>query len=268
MRTALGVWVLAFWPGWAGAQDLRQDLREAERHFEQGRVLYEAGNYAAALPELERAYQQMAGDPQRFLVLHSLGQTYEALFQYDRAIECYERYLAEGGEDAPARADVQAQLRALRGLLGSVRIETNVPRAEVWLDGRRIGEAPGELRIPGGRHSLEIRAPMRLPVRREISLAARETLSLRLVLERPSQGLSPVWFWVATGAAVVPLGLGVVFGIEAIDASDDAQAHATGGTWDEAERVRDLALTADIFFGITALVATGAAILAFLTDWD
>ena len=250
-------------------------IAEARRHFEQGRALFDSGNFDAALPEFERAYELMGGRPERYILLFNLGQCHERLFRYDAALGYYRRYLEEGGPQAQDRALVDGTIRALEGLLATIRVRSNVPRAEVWIDDRRVGTSPGDIRIPGGRHLVELRAPGFLPSRQEVLVPGRATRDLAFVLEalHRRQGIHPAYFWTAAGVALASGIVGGVFGGLALGARADVDARLADpvARYDVSEQdqqdIRRTALTADIFYAGAALFGVGATVLVFLTDW-
>lgn len=245
---------------------------EAMKHFEQGIAFADAGDCGAAIAEFEVAY----GLVPRPSMLYNIAQCQERLFRYDLAIRYYERYLAEAPPDAQDRAAVEAALRTLRNLLGVVVIQSNV-EAEVWVDDRLAGEAPGEVLVPAGGHSIELRTKGYIPTRTEVRVVGQQRveINLTLVIARTTvhvtekTGLPPVLFYVGAGATVVAAGIGGVFALRVKSLHDDAlelpEPHP-----DRTERrkeVEDAELTADIFFGSALLFGVGTTIVAFLTDW-
>ena len=250
---------------------------EARAHFDQGAVFFERENYEAALAEFDRAYELLQGNPNQFTVLYNIGQTHERLFQYDAALTAYREYLERGGEQADDRVAVQATMRALDSLLSTIHVVTNVARADVWLDDRRIGNAPGELRIPGGRHVLQLRAPGYLPNQVEVQIVARARRDVIVNLTRipTTHGLSPILFGTAAGIAVVAAAVGGGFGISALIQSGQAQAQLN----DSVDRLRaqtltqeqrdigQAALTADILYASAAGFAVIAGVLFVFTDF-
>jgi len=251
------------------------DTSEARRHFEQGRTLFDSGNFDAALPEFERAYELMGDRAERYILLFNLGQCHERLFRYDAALEFYRRYMEEGGPQAQDRAMVDGTIRALEGLLATIRVRSNAPGAEVWVDDRRVGTSPGDLRIPGGRHLVELRAPGFLPSRQEVQIPARTTHELAFALEalHRRQGIHRAYFWSAAGVAVAAGIVGGIFGGLALDARSGVDARLADPVlrYDVSEEdqqdIRRTALTADLFYAGAALFGVGAAVLVFLTDW-
>jgi hypothetical protein len=147
----------------------------------------------------------------------------------------------------------------------------------VWLDDRRIGAAPGAIRIPGGRHLVQLRAPGFIPNQVEVSIVARARRDVIVNLTRIPQhrGLSPVLFGSAAGLAVVAAGIGAGFGIAALmqradfDRINMDPVEGRDSVMQQAriDNMRTTALVADVSFGIAGAFAIGATVLVFLTDF-
>ena len=126
-------------------------MEEAVSRFRQGLALARAGNCEGAIAELQASVRIV----ERPNTLFNIARCQEELFRYDLAVAAYERYMAIAPADAPDREAVQATMRQLRNLLGTIVIRSNVPAA-VWIGDRQVGEAPGEVLVPGGRHAVEL----------------------------------------------------------------------------------------------------------------
>lgn len=254
-----------------------ENVREARERVTRGEELFEQGNFDAALVEFQQAYDVIGDHPNRYLVLYNIGQCHERSFRYDLALRFYRQYLEEGGDGADGRQEVEDALARLEGLLATVRIEVNLDRATVWVDEREVGTAPGSVRIPGGGHTIELRAEGHLPSQREVSVPAGGELDVAFELEplpEEFQGLHRAYFWTSASLALGSLVAAVAFGIDAFQAHNDvdrrledeeAQWEVTQGEIDE---IGDRALAADILFGAAALFTIGAIVFALLTDWD
>jgi len=242
------------------------DLRLA-----QGEVLFDAGNYDAALAEFEEAYGELASDPERFLLLFNMGQCAERLFRYDEAIRYYQRYLDEGGAHAEGAADVAASIRALEGLLGTITITVNVARASVWVDGREVGTAPGELHVPGGPHTVELRASGHSSSAQQVTIAARGHVDLRIELAEISsfEGMDPIVFALTTTVTVAVLIAAVSAGISALVMHDREVARDTSmRSLADQRTIADTATVADALWLAGGTLAIASIALAALTDWD
>jgi tetratricopeptide (TPR) repeat protein len=247
---------------------------EAMTRFADANALFERGDHRGALAEMLRVYELLEGSENQYIVLFNLARVYEELHRYDLAVETYERYLASSPADAPDRSDVEAILRALERLLGSSVISVDVDEAEVWIGEWQVGVAPGEIRVPSGVHQIELRAPGHETVRRQIEVAARESVAVEahLPLLSDFHGLDPAIFVTTTVLAVIGLGVGAGLGGAALAANADATAcgDRPGCMLDIGARrheIADLALGADVAFGIAGLFAVTSIVLAFVTDW-
>lgn len=288
------VLVVALWtaalagPAHARAQDAAADAAatdaaptpsspeeaEAIERFADAQAMFERGDHLGALAEMERIYQLLEGTPNQYVVLYNLGRVYEELFQYDRAVQLYQRYLADAPADATDRADAEASLRALERLLGTIVVRTNGEGVHVWIGESDVGTAPGELRVSAGHQVLELRAEGFESVRREIDVVARQRLELDLPMHRLSdfRGLDPavlVGVGVSTGVVLIA---GIVVGSIALVTSNDAGAcvDRVGCSVDVPATRRTIqteAITADVLYGTAGALAVTSIVLAFLTDF-
>ena len=254
-----------------------EPVREARERVNRGEELFEQGNYDAALVEFQQAYDVIGDHPRRYLILYNIGQCHERSFRYDQALRFYHEYLEEGGEDAEGREAVLESIESLERLLATVRVEVNLPRAEVWVDERAVGTAPGTIRIPGGVHTVQVRAEGHLPVQHEVSIPAGGERTLEFTLERLPErfrGLHPTYFWTSLGLTVVSLGIGIGVGVSAFQAHNEVDRRLGDETerWDvtqqDIDQIGDRALAADLLFGAAALFAVGTVIFGVLTNWD
>ncbi len=199
----------------ASAQGGDPRMAEARARFDPAVAIFEQGDYAGALAEFERIYQLLEGHSRRFFVLYNIARCQEALFRYDAAIETYQRYLREGGAGTEQEQDARQRTVELERRLATVVIESNVS-AEVWLDDRLVGQAPGTIRVTAGSHRIELRARGYAPERQPLQVAARTQETLRFTLDRTGSGLSPAFFLTGAGLTLVAAGIGAGFGISAL----------------------------------------------------
>lgn len=168
--------------------------REASEHVQRGDAFKESGDYAAAAREYKKAYALV---PHPVLIFN-LAQVYRLSGDRERAIEHYERYLAQ---DPNGRASRQARQFAdqLRGELGRAR----------------TGGSSGRPQTAGSESSTA-----------DAGAVARSA-------ERPSPGRGlRLAGMVSAGAGVIAVGMGVKFGLDARGISDDIDGH-TSGEWPE-----------------------------------
>lgn len=254
-----------------GAQEsVTRETQEARELTLRARARFDAGDYAAALSEFTRAYELLANDPRRALLLNNIAVCHERMFRYDLALQYYQRYLREANTDAEDRAEVEAVIRGLRDLLGKLHVTSNV-RAQIWVDERALGYAPGEIEIPAGTRVIKLQASGRQPMQRELTVVARSTQSVHFELEPLPEyhGIQPTYFWSGVGLTAVALVTGGALGIAALSAQHENERLARVGLLlpEDEERKKNLGLAADVCFGSAALFAVGSTVLFFLTDF-
>ena len=246
-------------------------LAEARERIARGEQLYTDGSYEAALAEFTETLELLRGHQLRYLVLYNMAKCQERLFLYDAALASYRAFLEQGGAFTELEGEVRAKIDMLDGLLGTVRISVDVRNYEVWLDDRRVGEGLDAILVPGGTHKVEIRAEGYVPAQQEVQVAARAERTVTFELERLAEefeGLPPALFWSATGVAVVAAGVGVGFGIRALQQRSDVDARMPAlGTASVASGIRKSALLADVMFGVAGGAAIAALMFALFTEW-
>lgn len=280
------------WPTSASAQDVPSEVAqpveplpstpaesdprhsEATERFDRAAALFERGDARGALAEMQAVYDLLEGQADQYVVLYNFGRIYEALHRYDRAVELYRRYLVQSPPEGADRADAEAALRVLERLLGTLVVRVNVP-TQVWMGEDLVGEAPGEILLPAGAHTLELRAPGYEVVRREAELTAGSRLELEVTLARLGdvQGISPAFAISSAVVGLVSLGLGIGLGVHALSLRGSADACVGPGrdVCDPvalAQSIGETALGADVAFGGAVLFLVTATVLTFLTDWD
>lgn len=161
--------------------------------------------------------------------------------------------------------------------MATLHVELNVDQAELWVDGRDLGVAPASVRVPGGVHLVEVRARGYQPERRQVRLASGGDEMIELTLERlPEEfsGIHPAWFWTSLGLTGAALVAGVVLGIDAFATHNevrrrlDDEEEQWGVTQSDLDRIEQLALAADVLFGVSLLFGVGSLVFGLLTDWD
>lgn len=250
---------------------------EAFRRFEQGVALVKAGNCDAAIAELRASYELVP----RPNTLYNIAQCHETLGRYADAVATYEAFLAIAAADDPDRRVVEAQVASLRRLLGRLVIDVDV-EVEVWLGDRRLGVAPGELLVEGGRHTLELRREGYEPVRREVELAGGKVVEVDVtmkklapkiirqntVIERKAKGLPRYLFWTGVGATAAGLVVGAGFGAHALTLQGRAEdIDPRLPRDDEQARIERSSAIADIGLLAAGVLAVGTTVIYFLTDW-
>ncbi len=249
---------------------------EAREHISRAESLYASRDWEGALVEFQRAYELLEGHDAQHLFLYNIGRCYEHLFRYGQAMSFYRRYLDRAGPDAEDRAEVEAKVELLEGLLATLHLEVDLEQYEVWVDERNIGASLSEIMVPGGSHVVEIRAEGHVPARQEVRVPARDERTLTFTLERLAEeyrGINQGYFWAFTALTVVAAITGIALGVVAMNEHDRVSTQARDEvrrwdlTQDDVDHITHLALGADLLYGTAGLFAVTAVVLAFLTDW-
>lgn len=153
-------------------------LKEAEVRFDRGVTLYLQGDYEAAIAEFLVAH---CLEPSSYTVLKDIGQAYERLLDYEKAIGYFERFVR--AVPTSARADTAPQqdkvtvtnrIEVLRKLRAKVYVESSPPGARITIanaSGVAARASAGEtLEVLGGRYELTTELDGYLPHRQSIDV--------------------------------------------------------------------------------------------------
>ena len=228
----------------AASDPSEADKQRASDHFRRGVDLYRDGDYRAALVEFERAYDIAPN----YRVLFNLGQASFELKDYPSALQAFEGYLTQGGDeiDAERRAVVEGELAKLKNYVARLELTVNVADAEVAVDDIVVGHTPlAEPLVVGvGRRKLTISKPGHTPLQRYVDVAGGETKPLELALAPiagpaaapppPAQPATPpdkpagesdyTGFWISLAVTGVLASGATAMGILALGANSDYEA--------------------------------------------
>jgi len=268
---------------------------EAKQRYLKGVELFEEGDYQAALIEFKRSYELVP----KHEVLYNIGQVHFQLQDYASALKALERYLQEGDRKIPAarRSDVERDLEKLRSRVATLVVKTNLPGADVLVDGVKVGTTPlreplllssGKRRIEAtkqGFRTASTTEELAGQEQREIALELRPEASdgtdgagrdgsASTPVAPPKTAIGPIVAWSATGAFAI--GTGVLGGLALSADGELADRKRTPGTLttvldSTGSRARTFALVSDVLLGCTVLsagVATCLTIRASSADAD
>ena len=277
--------------GPAVAQPAAEDARaQARQAFETGVMYMQIEGWEEAVAELERS---LGLHPTR-AALYNLGLCYKTLARHMDAQRAFQRFLRDYGASAPEneRTEVEGLIRDLRPHLSRLVVHVSAPDAAVAVDGNAAGLSPltDDLVLEPGEHLVEVTRDGYSPLRRELRLAAGESVVLDLMLEELARsgggttvdtgpvgpggtasasgddGLDPALFWTMLGiGGAAGIAAGVVGGLTLAGAADYADdPYRTAEQRDEG---RLWALGTDICIGVAAAAGLTALLVAFWTDW-
>jgi hypothetical protein len=250
-----------------------EKIAEARSHFGRGVQYYEDGDYRAALLEFERAYAIQAA----YQLLYNLGQVSAELKDYANAERYFRGYLKEGGSSigSERRSEVILELSRLRSRVGSLRIVTNQPGAEIRVDDHLLDKATsGPVRVSAGRREVAAEKQGYAPIRRVVDVLGGEEITVALdftpMSVRADKEDSNVAPWI-TGISSVALliGSGAV-GYSAYTDSSEYKRELDRVTSQDrldqlSSQAKTKALVSDILLG-TAIAGSLLTIILLVTD--
>lgn len=167
---------------------------EVQKHFQVGNQLYEEGRYPDALVEYDAAYAKS----KNWKILYNRGQCLVMLKREPEAIDDFEQYLKEGGDQVPAtrRNDVETDIAKLKERLGTITVDGAPAGSEVWVDARRIGTTPlpKALLAGAGTHDIEVHPPPNFgaqPFRQTVAVVAGGKATVNVSFGSPEVALTP-----------------------------------------------------------------------------
>ncbi len=236
------------------AQNARADATGvAEALFQEGRKAMAAGDYATACPKLEESFRldPAGGTLMNLAACHEKqGKTATAWREFNDALG---RAVKDGRNDRVTEA--KERIAALEPDLPKLRVIAPAhppPGFVVELDGVVLGSASFGVRLPvdPGEHELRARASGYRSHEQKVVAEARRALEVRLPeLQRleprppagapkkrearresthPSGGV-PASAWIFGGVALVGIGVGSYFGLEAKNRKDESEPECSAG---------------------------------------
>ncbi len=211
--------------------------RSASEHFDRGVELYREGSLDAALVEFERAYELMPD----YRLLFNLAQVQVERGEYVAAHKLFEQYMDQGGSniERSRRDAVTQELQSLRKRIGEVAVDSNVPDAEVLVNGVNVGTTPLKERIRVNAGTVELTVQKRGYSARShtVKVAGEERARVVFQLEQelkeppaqrersggvptapPPRTPNYLPFWISTGVTTTLAATAGVFGYLAIKA--------------------------------------------------
>lgn len=266
---------------------------QASLRFQRGVSLYRERSFDAALAEFNRAYE-LAPD---YHVLFNIGQVHAERGDFVAGIKAFRQYLNDGGSAIePSRVtEVETEIARLKGRIASITVTSNVPDAELLVDGEPVGKLPrAHLPVNAGSRRISLRKEGYEADEVRVMLATGEEKALEITLRRPASQAAPIapmpgdgssmtsqsrsedapktsgglgtGFWASLTMTVIAGGATTTFGVLTRKANDDYDAalnHYPGSQTridDARQDVRRNALLTDVC-GAATLVGIASTLL-------
>lgn len=264
--------------------------KAARKAFKEGVAHFEAGRMEEAVTAFRGAY---ALSPS-WKLLYNIGQAEAAAKHHGAALEAFEQYLSEGGDDIndARRNEVVAEVKRLREMVGL--LEFDAPDgAQVTIDGAARGRTPlpGRVRVAAGiDHEVLITMGEEVLVQRTVRVGGNETLVVSTTPDpppspppvpqpplpaAPDDGGSTVktlgWVTAGLGAALL-IGGGVTGGL-ALSKNKDIEDNCPGGECeppyhDDVDSRDALATTSTVLFAVGGAALVAGVLMLTLSGGD
>jgi len=150
---------------------------EAVEAYGDGVEHFEAGRYNQAADAFRRAVELKPS----WKLHYNIGQSEAAGKRYGLALEAFEKYLVDGGDDVPAdrREEVLAEIQRMRVLVGVVEVVAPAG-VELVVDGIVRGETPitGAVRVAAGARQVVLRKGDEVLLDRQVNIAGGMTTEI------------------------------------------------------------------------------------------
>jgi tetratricopeptide (TPR) repeat protein len=229
----------------------QSDDERARLHFQAGRSYFEQGRYEDSLREWQESYRLS----NRQILLVNIANAQERLLQFDDAIQSLQRYLEIGGAEATEnRATIESRIESMRAMSRRVQGSATPPTQPTppTTETTTVTQTPPT-------ETATVETPTEQPPTEQPPA------------EQPQPRRRLLWTWVAlaaTGAfGAVAIGTGAVALGHASDLEEqcpDHQCPNTSTLQDTRDSGYSLALTTDIFIGLTAAAAIGMVVAVIL----
>lgn len=209
-----------------------EEQAKAQQHFQRAKELYQQGSYREAIQELESA---RALDPKAKDLVFNLGIVHEKLGRFDEAITDFRQYLEMEGVTAQERTKAEAAIKRIEG--AKREVAASPPSNGAGTEGGGSG-TPGE-------------RPTQPPAGDE----------------HPPHGRIDAATIAAGSVAIVGLGVGTFFGIQAVSTRPTDFVTGRDGTYAQFQQKNDdahtSAIIADVGIGVGIVAAIATAWLYF-----
>jgi tetratricopeptide (TPR) repeat protein len=227
----------------ANPEKPKTNRNKARKLLKIGVRLLRNGYYVGALDKFKRAYA-LYPSPK---IYFNIGQTQKELGRYVKAIEAYERFIANAPADTPKELMELAKKRLaeLQNRIGVLKLTIAQAGAQVTINGKPCGRAPlkGPVRLMPGTHSLVVKKKGYTTTAVDIRLRAGQRVSRKIRLKRPQKELVKVQVVYKT-VKIPKKGVAVLWTATAVSAAAGLAASILGGlALREEKKMKDTSLS-------------------------
>jgi hypothetical protein len=261
----------------------KPDLTTAKKRYAEGERKYKANDFAGALTDFLAANEiKSAPQAERYI-----GRCEDSLGHLPEAASWYDKFLAHVPDKMAAEGDeIRKRNAEIKAYPGKVHIESNPPGALVTIDGKpQSALTPTDVSLAAGMHTVRLSEEGRLPTEKQIDVAFASLQMFTADLEveppvappapapiiaapmpappmpPPTELRSKVPAYVTGVLAVAAAGVGIGFGVAALNDKSNFDKNPTTKTADDGDTH---ALIADMAFGVALTFGVTSAVL-FLT---
>ncbi|MEI8255280.1 MAG: PEGA domain-containing protein [Deltaproteobacteria bacterium] len=101
--------------------------------------------------------------------------------------------------------------------VGSLRVESTVAAARVYVDHRLVGTGVYESTVPAGQYAIEVRAPGYVTYSRTVIIRGSASETVHVTLDSEFTVVNRWWFWTAVGVVAAGAGVGLYFALRPED---------------------------------------------------
>lgn len=236
----------------------------AKALFAEGRELFNNGNFDEASAKFKAAYDLKPN----FKLLYNIAQSEVAAKRYEQALEIFERYLADGGDELvrERQEEVSAEIERIKGMLGFVEIET-ARGAEIQIDGVVRGTAPVHGGIPvvaGKMHTVEVWLNGKALPSEQVKVTSGKTVTISILPATSIATTGPVSVAETQGGEPVTSDEPEVAVSKASDSEDDRSLDRSS----KRLKVAGLVMVGVAVATLGVGVVTGALVLGIEKDLD
>ncbi len=271
----------------------------AESTFREGVEHFNVRRYEEAATAFRKAYELKSN----WKLFYNIGQSEAAAKRNGLALEAFEQYLTEGGDDIQEARyeEIRKEVNRLRDVVGSLDIRAP-EGASVFVDDMNRGRTPlpGPLMVASGiEHKVVVNLEDEPIINRIVRVSGGKTLVIKgersskpsttptpapeneepVLISEPAENTPDeeepakedsdvkTWGWVTLGVGGALLVGGTIAGGMALSADKDIDGKCPDGCYsqyyDDMDRRDNLALTADILLGV-GLAATTSGIVMLI----